>query len=150
MRTTVEDILEFAIAGEQAANKFYKDLAAQMDNDDMRQVFEEFAAQELSHKAKLERVKQEGMAVFDETKPVQDLKIADYVVDVEPGKQMSYWDAIIVAMKREKAAFRMYTELADLVTSAECRELFRALAQEEANHKLRFELEYDEHVMQEN
>jgi rubrerythrin len=149
-KTSVDDILNFAILSEQSASKFYTDLAAKMDNQAMREVFEEFARQELAHKAKLEKVKREGVTVLGPSKDVPDLKIADYLVDVEPKPDMTYLDAIIIAMKREKAAFRLYTDLAAVVPNENCRNLFLALAQEEANHKLRFELEYDEHVMQEN
>ena len=149
-KTSVDDILDFAILGEQSAARFYTDLAAKMDNQAMREVFEEFARQEEAHKAKLEKVRREGMTVFGPSKDVPDLKIADYLVDVEPKPDMTYLDAIIIAMKREKAAFRLYTDLAARVPNEDCRNLFQSLAQEEANHKLRFELEYDEHVMQEN
>ena len=56
----------------------------------------------------------------------------------------------MVAMSNEKAAFRLYTRLADEVASGEMRALFLSLAQEEARHKLRFELEYDEYVLRDN
>jgi len=149
-KTTVDDILDFAILSEKSAWKFYTDLAAKVDNKAMKDVFVEFAAQELAHKAKLEKVKRDGMTVFGPSKDVPDLKIADYLVDAEPKPDMTYVDAIIIAMKREKAAFRLYTDLAAVAPNEDCRNLFLALAQEEANHKLRFELEYDDHVMQEN
>ena len=149
-KTSVDDILDFAILGEQSASEFYKDLAAKMDNKAMKEVFEEFARQELGHKAKLQKVRREGIPVLGPSKNVPDLKIADYLVDIEPKPDMTYVDAIIIAMKREKASFKLYTDLAAIVADENCRNLFLALAQEEANHKLRFELEYDEHVMQEN
>ncbi len=149
-KTSVDDILNFAILSEQSAARFYTDLAAKMDNRAMRDVFEEFARQEQAHKAKLEKVKREGMTVLAPSKDVPDLKIADYLVDVEPKPDMTYVEAIVVAMKREKAAFKLYTDLAAVAPNEDCRNLFLSLAQEEANHKLRFELEYDEHVMQEN
>ena len=149
-KTSVEDILNFAILSEQSAARFYTDLAAKMDNQAMRDVFEEFARQEQAHKDKLEKVKREGMTVLGPSEGLPDLKIADYLVDVEPKPDMTYVEAIVVAMKREKAAFKLYTDLAAVAPNEDCRNLFLALAQEEANHKLRFELEYDEHVMQEN
>ena len=149
-KTSVDDILDFAIVGEQSACEFYKDLAAKMDNEAMREVFEEFAAQEMAHKTKLQKVRRDGVAVLARSKEVPDLKIADYLVEVEEKPDMTYVDAIILAMKREKAAFKLYTDLAEMVADENCRNLFLALAQEEANHKLRFELEYDDHVMQEN
>ena len=47
-------------------------------------------------------------------------------------------------MKKEKAAFRLYQDLAGLVQDEKIKALFLSLAQEEAKHKLRFEVEYDD------
>jgi rubrerythrin len=80
---------------------------------------------------------------------VTDLKIADYVVDVEPGPNMDYKDTLILAMKKEKASFHLYTDLAEVVENEAQRKMFLSIAQEEARHKLRFEIEYDDVVLKE-
>jgi rubrerythrin len=49
-----------------------------------------------------------------------------------------------MAMKREEAAFNLYTGLAKLAGDEELKRILLALAQEEAKHKLRFEIEYKE------
>ena len=80
-------------------------------------------------------------------------KISDYLIEVDPevqGSELDYQQALIVAMKKEKAAFKLYTNLAEHTEQQEYRHLFRALAQEEAKHKLRFEIEYDEQFLTEN
>ena len=53
-------------------------------------------------------------------------------------------------MKKEKAAFRLYSDLAAKTDDANRKETMLGLAQEEAKHKLRFEVEYDEFVLTEN
>ena len=53
---SIEEILDFAIAGEAEASEFYSELAGQMDNPAMREVFESFAKEEMGHKAHLERI----------------------------------------------------------------------------------------------
>jgi rubrerythrin len=53
-------------------------------------------------------------------------------------------------MKKEKKAFRLYNDLASTCGDPKLEELFLSLAQEEAKHKLRFEVEYDDYVMSEN
>jgi rubrerythrin len=141
-------ILDFAIDKEAEANQFYLNLAQKMKTPAMRQVFEGFAKEELGHKAKLEAIKQGQKA--EPVRHVTDLRIADYIVDVEQGPDMSYQDALVVAMKNEKAAFRLYVDLADQVKDDDQKAIFLALAQEEAKHKLRFEIEYDEAVLTEN
>ena len=63
---------------------------------------------------------------------------------------MDYVDALVLAMKNEKAAYRMYVDLAAISLTQELTDMFLALAAEEAKHKLRFELEYDNEIMKEN
>jgi rubrerythrin len=53
-------------------------------------------------------------------------------------------------MKEEKAAFRLYTDLAERTPDPAIRQTFLSLAQEEAKHKLRFEIEYDDYILKEN
>jgi len=141
-------VLEYAIEKEIEANQFYTDLAKQMKNPAMRKVFEAFAKEELGHKTKLEGIKQ-GKKI-QPAKKVTDLRIADYTVDVEPAPDMSYQDALILAMKKEKAAFRLYLDLADQVENEDQKALFLSLVQEEAKHKLRFEIEYDDVMLNQN
>jgi rubrerythrin len=141
-------VLDYAIDKEIEASQFYVDLAKQMKNPAMREVFEAFAKEELGHKAKLEAIKQ-GKEI-QPVKNITDLRIADYTVDVEPAPDMSYQDALILAMKKEKAAFRLYIDLADQVENEDQKALFLSLAQEEAKHKLRFEIEYDDAVLNQN
>ncbi len=141
-------VLDYAINKEIEANQFYMDLAKHMKNPAMSKVFEAFANEELGHKAKLEAIKQ-GKDV-QPVKNITDLRIADYTVDVEPAPDMSYQDALILAMKKEKVAFRLYLDLADQVEDEDQKSLFLSLAQEEAKHKLRFEIEYDDVILNQN
>jgi rubrerythrin len=149
---SVNDILDFAISEEEAAAKFYTALAAKMTRDWMQKIFEGFADEEKGHKEKLLSVKTGNVALLTD-EAVTDLKIGDYLIEVEPevqGSEMDYQQALIMAMKKEKAAFKLYTDLAEQTEQQEYCHLFRALAQEEAKHKLRFEIEYDEQFLTEN
>lgn len=140
---SIDEALAFAIGEEQAAADFYTHLARRARTPGMKQALEGFALEEQSHKAKLEAVKAGGK--FKPTaQRAADLKIAEYVVDVPPDADLDYRGALILAMKKEKAAFKLYTDLASTATDKAVRTTFLALAQEEANHKLRFELEYDD------
>ena len=144
-----EEVLDFAISEEEAAAKFYTELAARPGNDWMKKTLESFAREELGHKAKLEAIKT-GKSFAPKAKKIQDLKIADYLVDIDPNKELDYQSILILAMKKEKAAFRLYSDLAESSDSEELRQTFLALAQEEAKHKVRFEIEYDDEVLKEN
>lgn len=143
---SVDEILDFAIGKEEEAARLYSSLARQTGKSWMRQVFEEFANEERGHKAKLQAVKQ-GKLLLPAAGRVLDLKIADYVMDVQASPALDYQDALILAMKEEKAAFRLYSDLAAATDDEALRATLLALAQEEAKHKLRFEIEYDEHIL---
>ncbi len=145
----VDEILEFAINREQEAHDFYIDLAGKMKRPGMKEIFTQFAGEELGHRKKLEGIKQ-GKSLTPSSQKILNLKIAEYLVDVNPNEELDYQKALILAMKREKAAFKLYTDLADSIDDTNIKQTFFALAQEEAKHKLRFEVEYDDVILAEN
>ena len=146
---SVDEILDFAIGEEEKAAAFYNDLAGKVDKDHIKKLFLGFAKEEMGHKAKLMAAK-EGKLLKKSEKAIVDLKIGDHLEQVELTTGIDYQDALIVAMKAEKNAFILYTNLAEKTDDPGLREVLTGLAQEEAKHKLRFELEYDELVFTEN
>jgi len=146
---SVNEILNFAIQAEQEAVEFYTGLAANSKNSQMQKVFEEFAQEEMGHKARLLKILETGIMETSKEE-VLDMKVTDYLAHVTVSPNMTYADALVVAMKKEKAAFKLYLTLSGRVKNSEMKELFMSLAQEESKHKLRFELEYDENVLKEN
>jgi len=142
---SINDILDFAMVQEQEAVNFYLQLAGRVKNEEMKAIFEEFAKEEVGHKARLQKIKNEQL--FNIAKEdVADLKIADYVVNAEPTDDMKYDEALRLAMNKEKAAFKLYTRLAQRVNNPDLKIVFQSLAIEESKHKLRFELEYDNYL----
>ncbi len=146
---SVDAVLDFAIEREQEAVDFYQGLAEQTDNASMKKTLTAFAGVELGHKEKLLAAKV-GCVELVSGRTVVDLKIADYLVDVQPGPDMSFQDALVVAMKREKAAMDLYTDLAQMVSDSGLQALFTKLAREEKTHKLSFETAYEEHYLSED
>jgi rubrerythrin len=53
-------------------------------------------------------------------------------------------------MHREKNAFKLYNRLAEISESTEHKEMFLMLASQEAKHKLRLEMIYDDDILIEN
>jgi rubrerythrin len=133
----------------QKSIEFYNDLAQKAKANDMKETFYNFVEEEIKHKAKLVKIKEEKVFNLGQDK-IQELNIADYVEKTEPKNDMTYQEALILAMKREKAAFRLYTKLANQTSDPEFVKLFLSLAQEESKHKLMFEIEYDEIILKEN
>ncbi|UCD64020.1 MAG: ferritin family protein [Candidatus Zixiibacteriota bacterium] len=146
---SADQILDYAIQKEQEAFELYRDLASTLSRPDMKKVFESFAGEEKQHKARLEDVKRGDVPLAPKEK-IFDLKIGEHLADVKPSSNLDYQQALIYAMKAEKAAYKLYHDLAQATDDAALKDLFLALAQEEAKHKLRFEIEYDDQILSEN
>ncbi|HXK28591.1 MAG TPA: ferritin family protein [Candidatus Binatia bacterium] len=146
---TVDEILDYAIDQEQQAADFYTSIAARAEKAGMKKMLLEFAEEENRHKERLLAVKA-GERKLTPAKVVLDLKISDYLVEVDASDNISYQDALIVAMKRERAAFELYSDMAEKAPDANLKQVFAGLAKEEAKHKLFFETEYEERVLMHN
>jgi len=143
---SVDDILDFAIEREIESYNFYIELSEKSSSSSsVKKLFRGFAGEEEGHKRKLEAAKSGKMLSLSRDE-ITNLKVSDYLVDVAPSTDMSYQDALILAAKKEKAAFLLYTHLAESVEDGEMITFFEILAQEEAKHKLRFEIEYDNSI----
>ena len=138
-----DEILEFAIARELEAYRFYMALADRVDSSEMRKVFEDLAKEELEHKAKLEL---EVIKTGKTLPPAEKVTIPDHdyiLSDVDSALDMDYKDMLMLGVEKEEASFRTYVNLLASVDDEESREVLLALAEEEVKHKLRFETEYD-------
>ena len=146
---SVDKILDFAIRQEEKAAQFYTELAEKMPHKHMKEALLAFAEEEKGHKAKLLQVK-EGKQMLAAEQRVLDLKIGDHLVEIDLSADLDYQHALILAMKAEKAAFKLYSDLASATDDPTLKATLLGLAQEEAKHKLRFEVEYDDEILKEN
>jgi len=140
--TSIVDVLDFAIARETEARHFYADLAQLATRLDVREIIRRLSRDELQHSIHLQAIKA-GEVAFASDEDVGSLDIEETLAEVEPRPDMSYAELLVVAMKKEKAAFRLYTNLASIAKNDAIRDLLTRLAMEEAEHKVRLEIEYD-------
>jgi rubrerythrin len=145
---SVDALLDFAIEKEQESKDFYLDVASKMEREHMKKVFEDFAGEEQGHLENLLAIKRDKIFTCP-VERIQDLKISDYLIDIKPDPEMDYQDALILAMKKEKATYKLYNDLIQMADDENLKETLRCLAQEEAKHKLRLEIEYDEYILTE-
>ncbi len=139
---TIDDVLDFAIAREAESRRFYADLARLATRPEVRKIIDRLGRDELQHGIHLQAIKA-GEVAFAGDEEVGSLDIEEALAEVPPKPDMSYADLLVIGMKKEKAAFRLYTNLASLARSQALRDVLTRLAQEEAEHKLRLEIEYD-------
>ena len=142
-----QDVIEFAIEKEEEAAAFYHEASRKAEQPNMKAALESMAQEEEKHKALLKNMDVESVA-DTKLETVPDLKLSDYLVDMKYSPDMAYQDMLILAMKREKAAFKMYSDIAAGTDDAEIKKLFQVLAMEEARHKLTLEMEYEDNVME--
>ncbi len=141
--TTIEEILEFAIARESEAAHFYMAMADKVSVPSTVAFFEDLVSEELEHKSRLElEVMKEGIVaatvgVLPETSgggaPISPAQVAE---------QMVYTEALTLAIQKERRSFRLYVRLAGLVSDEGLRETLAALAEQEASHLVALEEQY--------
>ena len=135
--SSIDEILEFAIAREVEANQLYTYMATHIENPEMIQVCKDFAKEELEHKAKLE------LELMKIGEVVTEFNISNYLMQAGDPMKMCYEDLLIFAIKKEGKSINLYTNLAKVVKDEESRKVLLSLVQEETEHKQRFETEYD-------
>jgi rubrerythrin len=147
--SSVTEILDFAIEKEEEAFEFYSLWANKVQDKAISEVLSELAETEKTHKAYLLKLKS-GEKIAPSPKDVTTLSISDYLVEATPSEDMDYQTALMVAMQREKSAYQLYTNVASEVSDPDIKDMFSTLAGEEAKHKLRLELIYDDEILREN
>ena len=143
------EVINFAISGEKETIQFYHELQDKVKFQAQIEMLKEFENMENGHVAILENIRNKGFEKI-EIKEVTDLHISDYIIDIVPTEDMNYQDILIIAMKKEEKANKLYIEMANNFPGTELEQLFRRLAVEEAEHKLKFEKLYDDEVLREN
>lgn len=146
---SIDEILDYAIMNEKEAYYFYTEWAKKLEKSAIKKVFSELANEETDHEKYLTDLK-DGKTPKIEIKMVKDLKISDYLIESKASIDMDYQDALILAMHREKNAFKLYNKLANMTGDEEYKKMFLMLAAQEAKHKLRLEMIYDDDILVEN
>lgn len=147
----LEDIIDFAIEKEKEAAEFYLSISTREQFTGKKQMLLEFSEQERKHQRLLEDLKagkvQRQLEDYN-FKWITDIKRSDYVEEIEYHSGMGYNELLMLAMKREEKALKLYNQmLANAQTDAQ-KKVFKVLCQEEAKHKLSLETMYDDFMAQ--
>lgn len=139
-------IIDFAIRREKEAISFYRSLQDLVHFSSQKEALKLLEEKEISHMKILRKMRSKGLKAV-KVKNVADLMIGDALVEEPPSPDMSYQDILIMAMKKEEKAFKIYLQLAESSEDPEVRRVFEGLAAEEAEHKLIFETIYDSEIL---
>lgn len=144
---SIDEILGFAIEKEKEAVAFYTELSKKQTADALTLTFRELAQEEAKHVKLLTNISKNKTTIKSyELKNVPNLKISDYLVEMEYSEGMVMQDILVLAMKREEMSVKLYTQMAMGSVDEESVKLFKLLAQEESKHKLTFEKLYDDNL----
>jgi rubrerythrin len=141
-----KEIIKFAIDKEIKSYNFYTRASKVAKFSGAKDLFSDLAKEEVGHRKLLEKLDMKKIAKAKIEK-VPDLKISDYMVDVEFKPDMPYADILRGAMKMEERALKLYNDMKESNKDKDLKKLFTFLANEEAKHKLRLEKIYDEEIL---
>ncbi len=145
----LKEIVDYAKEKEQEAADFYLEASEKEVFSGSREMLKDFAKQELKHKQMLEDIETKGVveSVQDyKFKWIKDIKRSNYVEDIEYHPGLGYKDMLLLAMKREENALKLYNDLQDRAEDQATKDFFKVLCQEEAKHKLSLETLYDDYM----
>jgi rubrerythrin len=141
-----KEIIHFAIDKEVRAFNFYKEASQVAKYSGVRELFLDLTKEEEKHWKLLEKLDL-GKIAKVKIEQVPDLKISDYMVEIEFKPDLSYAEILRVAMKMEEHSLKLYSDMSESNRDEELKKLFTLLANEEAKHKLRLEKIYDEEIL---
>lgn len=144
--SSMDDVVNFAIEKEEKAMEFYESCAQRAKNPGIKVFFQEMVEEEKRHR---DMLKELDPASLDTLKldRVEDLRISDYLVDVQFTAQITYQEALTVAMKKEEKAHAFYSAWQGKCIHEKTAKVFELLAKEEMKHKRRIETLYDEEIL---
>jgi rubrerythrin len=141
-----KEIINFAIDKEIKSFNFYSSASQVAKYSGAKELFSDLAQQEVGHRKMLEKLDMKKITQAKIEK-VPNLKISDYMVDLEFRPDMPYADILRKAMKMEERALKLYNDMNQSNKDENLNKLFTLLANEEAKHKLRLEKIYDDEIL---
>lgn len=134
----LRSIIDFAVENEIEAYEFYRDAAEKVDDDFLKETFQDLASEELEHKKFLQEFLVSEVEEI-KLKEFSDYKISETIDKPELSVAMKFSDAIALAIKNEEEAMFMYQSLAEACVDEEHEKLFTGLMDMEQMHKAKLE-----------
>lgn len=135
-------IIEMAIEHEIEAYEFYAAAAQKMKDASVKNLFTELAEEEKKHQEILSNLDLSNYKQIP-TYDLPDFALAENIDRPVLSIEMTFKDAISVAIKNEEEAMLLYAGLAAASDSPEQQKLFSSLSDMERGHKARLEEIYN-------
>ena len=145
----LESAINFALSLIERNYYFFKYWAEKVNRKSIRDALLDWAEEELKHKEVLLNIEEDKEVDLHQT-DIPDLRLSEYFMDAEPSEDMTYEEALRIAMKRENAEIETYEYLANIAQSPRAKQMLLKLAADSRQRKLDFEKKYIEKFMSEN
>ena len=146
---SLSEIIEYAISKEREAQATYSEVAEKARHPSSRTMLAEMAEAEEAHEKALRDLDVSKLPEMPAEK-TEDLRIAEFLKEVELKPDSDFQEIIIYAIKREEVARDFYDALAKDCENPDAKKLFELLAEQELGHKRKLETIYDDEVLREN
>ena len=146
MCRSLADVVQFALSREEQARDFYHKCAEAAERKGLKKFFREMAEEEERHRSMLAELpcRELESATLEHE---EDLHESDFMVDVAFSPEMTYQQALVMAIKKEDKAERFYSAWKDRCGSGgQVGRIFSFLAGEEQKHKEALEAAYEDLV----
>jgi len=140
MQDNAKAVLETAISEEKKANRFYSNLALQMEDKGARVKFEIMAGIELQH---YEMLLSYYSDKFGKTPVIQETGEGKIVRPETPPRTATFGEAIKIIMDTERKAYEFYKKAFEVSTSEDDKKIFNMLAGMEQSHFEQFRKEFN-------
>ena len=140
---TVRAVLGYAVEKEMEAQERYTEMAGMAERETTKELFLRLAGMEGEHKEKLQAMSTRDIGDY-RLENVPDLFVSEKLGEREFSPGMGVLEAIALAIKAEESSMNLYLDAARGIPEGDDKKIFAVLAQEEKEHKLLLETEYEE------
>lgn len=135
---TFDDILDFAILQEKAAQQFYSKLSGMVKNPQVSLFYRTLVEEESLHEQQLQQLKNRSYHLKDAD--LQMLRDSGYLSAMPANPEMTLAEAIRFSIKKERSSRMLYALLAERMhDNKELAEVFQMLSDQEQLHAEYFE-----------
>jgi len=151
MDNVIEEVIDFALERERESQEIYLDYARKTQRMGFRRLLLFMVDMEKEHENKLKELKEgkDQSALFSGSGSL-GARLTDFIKQEEFSPDMDYGDFLVLIIKREEKAEKLYEELESLAADTELKELFSWLAEEERKHKAWAQDRYDLELLKDN
>ena len=141
---STKDVLKFALSKELASAQFYRDISSRVAASTTRGIFQVLLKNELEHVEAIQfEMEKMGYTVEIEPEPPSEFEWQERLEMDDAASEMTFADALMLGIQKERAAFRLYTQLLGQTRSPENKQILMELAEEEMRHVIQLEREYE-------